>query len=189
MAHLDEASQKGITPSEQKELRRVFDYLADYLPKKKIYEKLNPLLDRKQKLEHAQKSSYDSKLQDDSGNSLTEAQIEMELGSLDEKIEKYNAKISEYDSNSNRKIHANDLSAALLHLGKKCSKREIQDMIWEVDENLDGCVDWEEFRLMFQRNILVSPPVACLSCSCIFWRSSDLTDMTIFSTTAGSDWS
>ena len=30
---------------------------------------------------------------------------------------------------------------------------EVKNMMWEVDENLDECVDWEEFKLMYERNV------------------------------------
>jgi len=33
----------------------------------------------------------------------------------------------------------------------KCTKADAEDMIWEVDEDCDRCVDWEEFKTMFYR--------------------------------------
>eukprot|EP00944_MAST-04C_sp_MAST-4C-sp1_P007200 g7200.t1 len=150
---MEDSASKGITASELKELRRVFDYLADYVPKKKIYKQLNPLLERRQKLNQAKKASFDTKIQDKDGNLMTEDQIDAEIQELGGQIDKFQAQIDVYDNAPNRKVHAKDLSGALLSLGKKCSKKEIEDLIWEVDENLDGCVDWEEFKLMFQRNI------------------------------------
>ena len=33
----------------------------------------------------------------------------------------------------------------------KISKAEVEDMIWEVDEDCDKCVSWDEFKLMFER--------------------------------------
>eukprot|EP00943_MAST-04B_sp_MAST-4B-sp1_P007452 g7452.t1 len=150
---MEDTAGKGITASELKELRRVFDYLADYVPKKKIYKQLNPLLERRQKLNQAKKASFDTKIQDAKGNLMTEEQIDTEIQELSVQIDQFQAQIDVYDNAPNRKVHAKDLSGALLSLGKKCSKKEIEDLIWEVDENLDGCVDWEEFKLMFQRNI------------------------------------
>ena len=34
------------------------------------------------------------------------------------------------------------------------NKKEIHDMIWEADENLDNAVDWEELKALFNRNLM-----------------------------------
>jgi Ca2+-binding EF-hand superfamily protein len=36
------------------------------------------------------------------------------------------------------------------YLGRPSTKRYIWDMIWEVDEKLNGFIDYEDFKLCFQ---------------------------------------
>ena len=55
------------------------------------------------------------------------------------------------DKNRDSKLDAKELNAVLVKLGYTAKKQEIEDMIWEVDEDCDKCVSWEEFKLMFER--------------------------------------
>lgn len=41
---------KDMTANEEKELRRVYDYLANFSPKYKLRRRMQPLLDRKYKI-------------------------------------------------------------------------------------------------------------------------------------------
>lgn len=81
------------------------------------------------------------------------AQVKEGLEKLDHQLEDLRRQLNALDSAPNKKIKAVDISHNMSFLGKKTSKKEVLEMIWEVDENLDGCVDWEEFRLMFLRNV------------------------------------
>jgi Ca2+-binding EF-hand superfamily protein len=148
-----EEEPKDVTSNEEKELKRVYDYLANYFPKSKLMKQMKPKLDRKQKILQFKKNPEAVKIVDEEGNELTMEQIDRELERLEEEIEILQEEIDEYNAEAGKKISAQDLQEALRHLGKRATKKEIEDMIWEVDENLDGCVDWEEFHLMFQRNI------------------------------------
>jgi hypothetical protein len=75
-------------------------------------------------------------------------------------------------------------------------------MIWEVDENLDGCVDWDEFELLYERKLndttglepsslftIVQVTVAChlLSSSHILSRSSHMKVLVILKAALSSD--
>merc|ERR1711988_1841308 len=55
------------------------------------------------------------------------------------------------DTNKDQKIDFKELDAQLKKLDYQAKRVEVEDMIWEVDEDCDHCVSWDEFKLMFHR--------------------------------------
>ena len=51
------------------------------------------------------------------------------------------------------KIGVVDIMKALTFLGEKPTKTEVELMIWEVDDDLDGFVSFKEFEKMYKRCI------------------------------------
>ena len=132
----------SIMPAEEKELARVHKLLCDYHSKRKVLRELRPKQERV--------ASLRSKLDDEDGGDLA---VASELQRLDVEIAALREKVSALEERSDGKISDVDIAEAMKTLGKRCTKIEIADMIWEVDENLDECIDWDEMRIMFQRNI------------------------------------
>ncbi|CAN0199271.1 unnamed protein product, partial [Ectocarpus fasciculatus] len=82
-----------------------------------------------------------------------DANVKAEESRLNEEIRALEQEIFHLENNPDKKIKAVDIWEHLKFLGKKCTRKEVTDIVWEVDENLDGLVDWDEFKLMFFRNI------------------------------------
>merc|ERR1719453_2827274 len=49
------------------------------------------------------------------------------------------------------KIGFKELNDQLVKLEYRAKRVEVEDMIWEVDEDCDHAVSWDEFKLMFHR--------------------------------------
>ena len=62
------------------------------------------------------------------------------------------------DSKKDGKVDAEELSTLFTQLGHKCKKNEIEDMIWEVDEDCDKCVNWDEFQVRPNFQLKSHPP-------------------------------
>ncbi len=55
------------------------------------------------------------------------------------------------DKKGDDKIDADELNQLFLALGHKAKRGEVEDMIWEVDEDCDGCLSWLEFQNLYTR--------------------------------------
>ena len=83
----EKKASKGMTAAETKELRRVFDHLANFLPKQDIYKRLSPYLDRKTDLVAYHHNPDAIEVKDDDGNVMDADAVDAELEVLNTKVE------------------------------------------------------------------------------------------------------
>jgi len=138
-------SGPAITAKEIKELRRVFNdlcFFADKLPKKERFKEIqSQLTEIRRPIGHV----YTSDTQQDDTSVL--------VAELEEEQKRLKQEVKDFESRPEQYIRPQDAGIAMKSLGKRLSKREIQDILWEVDEKIDGVIDWDEFSLMFERNV------------------------------------
>jgi len=132
-----------VTSSELKELKRVFRqlcYFAEKAPKKEKLKELQEQLVELQRPRHGY------------GNDEFQRKNNL-IDDLEAKITILEDELGEIEARPDQHIRPQDTGIAMKSLGKRLTKKEVQDLMWEVDEKVDGVVDWEEFKLMFDRNV------------------------------------
>ena len=110
----------------------------------------------KDQIREIQANSYMAKIQAQMDSRVTPNYKDLESAEAEglRQIERLNQDYQDLENNPEKKISCNDVYQMLKRLKVKIHKREVQEMIWEIDDDLDGCIDWPEFRLMFTRNVM-----------------------------------
>lgn len=163
------SNSNPIAPKEMRELKRVYDQLCFFADKAHAMERLNEIRDTlaeyRRPITHSTRlrsfvlspnSSKDGENNPSSSNRRSSCEPEDHASvaaALEREQKELEKSLSEVHNRSVQHIRPQDTAAALKSLGKKTTKKEVQDIMWEVDEKLDGVIDWDEFYLNFERNI------------------------------------
>ncbi|KAL3807726.1 hypothetical protein ACHAXA_008299 [Cyclostephanos tholiformis] len=148
-----------IVPKEMKELKRVFEQLCYFADKVEAIKRLGVIRETLLECNRPPPNSTRQrdgpvstsnperwKSADDPEKGRTMIHLQKEQSELE-------SKLSEIRNRPIQHIRPQDTATALESLGKKATKREVQNMMWEVDEKLDGVLDWDEVYSNFERNI------------------------------------
>lgn len=135
-------------------LERVFNRLCNYAKKIKFVSAITGKKAKKEKLLGALKQPDNHKMIDPStGNFLTVSEMKEELAVIGQEIAECNKHIARANTSGRKDISWKDLHFALKDLGKPTPKEDVLNMIWEVDDDLNGYVNWEEFLTMYKRAV------------------------------------
>lgn len=155
-------SPSSTTPNkEMKELKRVYEQLCFFAEKAQAMERLTIIRDTLAEYHRPLTNSMrqrDFFLSTSSSHQhrnsvLSESDQESKMLALQKEQTELEKKLTDIRNRPVQHIRPQDTAAALKSLGKRATKREVQNMMWEVDEKLDGVIDWDEFHLNFERNI------------------------------------
>ena len=132
IASVEDASSPAkilvLSLSEERELKRVYDRLSDYYVRSGI---LNEIADL-QSWQKAAKLKLGEKLH---LNSTTEQnQIEVSYSATQGRIDELRRKLLDFETNPMKTISVNDVSEMFKFLNKKLTKKDFEEMLWEVDE-------------------------------------------------------
>ncbi|GMI20947.1 hypothetical protein TeGR_g9664, partial [Tetraparma gracilis] len=146
-------STAPLGAGELRDLRRVFDHLANHVDRKQINSVLSERTERLVKLrDFVDNPASAVPVMGDNGVEIGKYQAPEEIRRLNDELQELKMAEKKLRDDPHKKISIRDLDAALRSLGRNCSRKALEYMIWEVDENLDLCVDWDEFQVMFFRN-------------------------------------
>ena len=133
---------KDITILEEKEMMRVFDLLCDFKEKTEI------------KTERRDLKEYIERSIAETSNIADGSRLDISIKNASRRISELDKTISAIETKPNKKISNKDVYAMYKFLDYKVTPIEVDEIIWEVDENLDKCIDYKEFRLLFSRNVM-----------------------------------
>jgi len=145
------AAASDVFQSDKRDLERVFNYMCNF--QKKI-KHINDIRKQKKILKEYRSHLQRAKGHEVMYDTMDPKDVDKQISAANNALEDAENKIQEINESGIDKISDLDLSLLLRDLGHPASLATVRDMIWEVDENLDEHVDWNEFRTMYQRNVL-----------------------------------
>lgn len=140
-----------LTMQDDKLLKNSFNYLSGFSKRSEIIQTLH---EKRLEYSHLKRLNNRRNIDADEPKILREDKQQF-IDDLEAEINELTSRLKEQESVDKRseKISFKDLEMVLIHYGMTPTKRLIDTMIWEVDENCDEMIDYDEYQLTYYRNI------------------------------------